>query len=257
LVGKLVALTIIINAAVGIGLILVVAGVGLPSGTTSAAPTFNGAFQKFDVFYPPQAPNSFVFGTANQIQIDLNLTSSVAEFTAGAPAKVSAAGSVSYTLNEQIKNVTITFVGANPFETQPNQGIMAGGPPAISGVVLYPTPDSQCLVKPSNRLDTLLCGNSNDIVWPSAISSHPFITINLNNGSAPLIEDDLASSDVVTVATSTIISNPTNQYSQNVQTYTAVAVVVLMLGDGVVAIFTLNSKKKKGRGPIRRPQNRD
>jgi hypothetical protein len=219
------------------------------------------AFQKFAVRYPPYNGN---IGFANQVEIDLNLTSRALSFAAGVPVNVSAAGGVfAPGFDGHLENVTITFNGANSYQSQPGSGVSVGGAPPIAGVVLYPV--SQCYIHANGVIfsQPYLCGYPNNIVWSKAGTYHPFLVINFNNGTAPLTEN--LTSDVVTVVAAPEIialtdnfGSTTTQYvftaaqPDNTPLYVAIAILLVAVfagyfgtGERLLEVITHKKERRK------------
>ena len=165
--------------------------------------------QKFAIWYPPLG-DCIGCGNYSQLEIDLYLTPTGSNSTirTGEPVNMTAAGGVwpdDRSLGPSIKNVTILFGGANPYTTQPQNGITVGGAPPIPGVVLYPSTDCPWHANGAIFSQPYLCGYPNYIVWPKAGTYHPTMTIYPNNGSAPYFEN--LTTDIVTVVAAQVITS--------------------------------------------------
>ncbi len=240
-------------ASVAVVGILIVLALSIPS----ASSTTSQAFQKFAVWYPPYDGR---IGFSNQVEIDLNLTSGTSVFGFGIPVNVSAAGGVfAPGFNGHLSNVTITFRGAKPYSSQPGSGVEVGGAPAVSGVVLYPA--SSCYIHANGVIfsQPYLCGLSSRIVWQNAGTYSPFLTINFNNGTAPLTENLTA--DIVTVVApppnvviTDTFGSATTQYVavEGINWFDVFIGVVFLIGVVAVAVSVIFRKKLRKYRRIRK-----
>jgi len=236
----------------------------LGSAASFQASSTSDAFKKFSFSYFPSFDTGRI-GVFNQMEIELNLTSSGDAFYNGVPVTVSAAGGIfSNSSNSYVQNVTILFTGSTPDESQPANGIILGQV-IVAGIVLFPT--SYCATRQNGVIfsEPILCGFNNTIIWQNAGTYHPIVTVYYNNGTEPFVDNDASPSDTISVTqappivtfSSTIMTTTTNYnvVPANQNPYMSFGAIVIYAIGAVASIITIYESRIFSRIKNRKKNN--
>ncbi|OLB68576.1 hypothetical protein AUI06_10650 [archaeon 13_2_20CM_2_52_21] len=191
-------------------------------------------FQRFPIFYPSYNGK---IGTSNQVIIEVNVSAS-GRLVEGKTATISAVGSASPPLANNITDVSLTFEGAEPaYNTSYTSGLLLYSP-NFGRVDLVP--NNNCPTHPTGvTLDLILCGSATNVIWPIVGAYAAFLSIDLNNGKS--LNETLSGYKISVLS----ISFAQTEQSNRINLAFSAALVSFGVLEGVNIVHELTEEKRK------------